>query len=165
MGKHDSSSGSGSSRRAHREKGGSAHGRPLSEFPLMLRALGGFVEVNCAIESTDAVLAARRALEPCKTLEEAFAAALREKVFTFDAALRWVFFLSQAPGRLAPEDEPAFADAPPALQPMMDQLAAVYDRSLDEAVTAYFDPSDDEDSDASSDASEGAQSGAGSDAD
>jgi hypothetical protein len=145
---------------AARKKGGEEGGPPLSvgDCPRFLAAADKFVSENSGFESSAVGEAVRRDLERATSLYQASLIPLRHKVFGFETALKWGFFVHAAGGRLFSEEAeelpPAFRD--PALWPPFDagkffgELAAIYDLAVETAVWEHCNSdseSDDDDDD------------------
>ncbi len=132
----------------------------LAAHELLCAAAEEFMHSNSTFESSVAVGAAFDDFCQCGSVQAAFAVPLQHKIFSLDAALRWILFLSLAPARAAEEgDAPLSApfDAAAALA----LVAAVYDSGVQAAVWDHFEPDEsDDESDEDADADAGAEAGA-----
>jgi hypothetical protein len=112
---------------------------PLAEHEVLYAAVGDFLEDNSSFGSTAAIDAALADLGACTGYQAAFAVPVQHKLFPFDGALAWLFFLRNAPPRAVKEgDAPFSPGAPFDLGQALDLLAQVYDISADELVGRYF---------------------------
>lgn len=120
----------------------------IKAHEFFFQAVEGFIGDNCNVESSFPINEALTDIGECSTLQEAFAAPLRHKLFDMAAALRWVLFLKLAPA-LAEEsgDEPFGAGAAFSADAAVGLIAEVYDLGAAAAVATYFeDDSAEEDS-------------------
>jgi hypothetical protein len=114
----------------------------LAAHPRLLAAAERFCGENTGFESTAVLEAVKRDLAKAASLNQAALVPLRHKVFGFDAALKWGFFLFTASRRLQEEDgEELPAElADPASWPPLDyaqyasELGAIYDLAVEGAV-------------------------------
>ena len=128
----------------------------LAACPRFVEAADKFVADNSSFESSAVGEAVRRDLEKAASLHAAALVPLRHKVFGFDSALKWSFFLHTAAGRFFGEDAgeelPAtFRD--PALWPPFEpgkfygEMAAIYDLAVEAAVWDHCASDSEEDDD------------------
>ncbi len=136
----------------------------VGRCPRFLAAADKFVVENSGFESSAVGEAVRRDLEKATSLYQASLVPLRHKVFGFETALKWGFFVHTAGGRFFGEEAedllPAFQD--PALWPPFNagrffgELASVYDLAVESSVWEHCnsdsDSDDDEDEDDEDDA-------------
>jgi hypothetical protein len=113
----------------------------LKDCEGFLPAVESFVRANSAFESSLPVDSAVADLMPCTTLDQVFEAPLRRQLFTIDAALRWVLFLSLA-APSGEDDEGAdarfSADTPFSALAALRLIGEVYDLGADEIVWSHF---------------------------
>ncbi|MDP7385337.1 MAG: hypothetical protein QF593_04855 [Nitrospinota bacterium] len=127
----------------------------VGRCPRFLAAADKFVVENSGFESSAVGEAARRDLEKATSLYQASLVPLRHKVFGFETALKWGFFVHTAGGRFFGEEAedllPAFQD--PALWPPFDagrffgELASIYDLAVESSVWEHCNSDSDSDSD------------------
>lgn len=108
-------------------------------------ALEAFVRDNANFESSTAIDKAAKLIAASENLDAAALVPLRQKIFNFDAALLWGFFLSQTVKRLADETEEEVPEFN--LLTYMDIVAQVYDIAAERLFDAVVEDSDDEESD------------------
>jgi hypothetical protein len=115
----------------------------LAEHEVLFCAAESFIRGNATFESSVPINAAVDEAGQCADLGALFAIPLQHKLFAMDTALRWVLFLSVAPGRAVQEGDALFsAQAPFSAQEALALLAVVYDVGVQEAVWEYFEPED-----------------------
>ena len=127
----------------------------LAACPELFAAAEAFLMENTNFESSQPVAAAVEALGGLRSLREVFLAPLRRRLLGMEAALKWLLFLSAAPG-LAREKEEEVPEALAVLDASeaLGQIATVYDLGFQAAVAAHFEDSEDDDSDDSDDDSD-----------
>ena len=129
----------------------------LSGHEVLFGAVEGFLSANCNFESSVPVKAALEELGKSTTLEEAFMTPLQRQLFGMDSALRWVLFLTVAPGRAEKEGDAAFAAGNFSPQGALTLVSQVYDIGVQEAVWDHFEGDEDEDDDEDDEDSEGGE--------
>lgn len=116
----------------------------------LFAAIDGFVTSNSNFESTKIIKMTIEAVGDCEDLQTAFAVPLRNQLFNFDAALKWVLFLSYAPAESL-EDGDAPFEAKFSASRALSLITQVYDRSFQEHVIDYFEPEDDDEEESDED--------------
>jgi len=126
-----------------------AHDLTLAAHPILSRAIEEFVRENANFESSLAINGAIDELNQSFDLQTVFATPLSHKLFPMDAALRWVLFLTLAPGRAVQEGDTEFSAEVPRFLPedALNLLAGVYDVGVQEAVWNHFDAALDDEGD------------------
>jgi len=117
----------------------------LADHPILSHAVEGFIRSNNNFESSVAINTAIEDIGKCADIQSVFAVPLQHKLFTMDSALRWVLFLSVAPGRAVQEGDAPFSDGTKfSPQAALGLVSAVYDVGVQETVWDHFEPEDDE---------------------
>lgn len=116
-------------------------GLALADHAILNRAVESFIRDHCCFESMVAINEAIDDIGKCVDVQSAFAVPLRHKLFSMDAALRWVLFLAMAPDRAVQEgDSPFSNDTEFSTQTALDLVATVYDLGVQETVWDHFEP-------------------------
>lgn len=114
----------------------------ISHREALHHAIDGFVRENSNFESTIPINAAIEDIGKCADLQAAFAIPLQRQLFSLDAALRWVLFLTVAPDHADTLAAPGAA-APGALafssRSALALVAQVYDLGVQLAVVEHFE--------------------------
>jgi len=113
---------------------------------VLLHAVDSFIRNNCNFESSVPVNTAIEEIMKCTTLQSVFAIPLQLQLFSMDAALRWVLFLSNAPERSVADGDTPFVDDKFSAKAALTLITNVYDIGIQEAVWASFE--EDEESEA-----------------
>lgn len=151
--------------RRHREHAGAGGGaeltRTLSGVPTLgandrvADALIAFVEDRTTYESTAAHDSLADEIRAAVDFNDAALVPMRHKMFSFENAILFGFFLVQAQQQLG-DEAPA---APFDIMAYYAHIAAVYDRAMDSNVLEYFDEGDDESEEESEEEPEDGEAG------
>jgi hypothetical protein len=121
----------------------------LAERPILRHAVEGFIRENSTCEASFPINTALEEMSQCDDLMAIFTTALRRQLFGMDAALRWLLFLSLAPGRAVSDSsagEEAFA-SPLSTTGALNLISTVYDIGVQTSVWEHFEEDEDDEDD------------------
>lgn len=108
----------------------------LTEHPSLLQAVESFIKGVAGFESSVAFQATLAEASLCTSPRALFEVPIKQRLFSMDAALSWMLFLSLAPGHAAKNGDALFSPHLKA-QEALDLIADVYDAGVDELLEHF----------------------------
>lgn len=122
----------------------------VGDIARLVNAMDRFATEHSGFESSTVGGIVLNEMAAARSVYEAALVPLRHKIFTFEVALKWGFFLSNIAPRILAEEERSLSDALAGAFDLLGynaELVVIYDLAVDSCVWDYCEEDDDADVD------------------